>query len=258
MGPFTSLTWQRPAPGRRAGWLEIQEALTATVAVERQQWRGVPATADEAQGAMASSGKGQREAEDLHAGHKSPSRGRRAAAWRPDKVSGSPTGFPGRPAEAFRAGSDPALGCRCGARGPVAPPALHAGDGRRVRASPHDNRESNAMKSTRRNDPYKFANYMRKVFDILTDLDRWERRKMSVQRSCTNIGKCTDLRCRRRKRCQKLEWVTSNTEALRTRRAALQATWPTVKPTSNPSPDTRKGAPECALERVACACCAMD
>ena len=126
-----------------------------------------------------------------------------------------------------------------------------------MRASPHDNRESNAMKSTRRNDPYRFANYMRKVFDILTDLDRWERRKMSVQRSCTNIGKCADLRCRRRKRCQKLEWVTSNTEALRTRRAALQATWPTVKPTSNPSPDTRKGAPECALDRVACACCAM-
>jgi hypothetical protein len=135
---------------------------------------------------------------------------------------------------------------------------MGAGDGRRVRASPHDNRESNAMKSTRRNDPYKFANYMRKVFDILTDLDRWERRKMSVLRSCTNIGKCADLRCRRRKRCQKLEWVTSNMEALRKRRAALQATWPTVKPTFNPSPDTRKGAPECALERVACACCAMD
>ncbi len=97
------------------------------------------------------------------------------------------------------------------------------------------------MKSTRRNNPDGFGDFMKKVFKIFDDLDRWESRKTSVLRSCINIGKCADLRCRRRKRCQKLNWVTSKMEALRKRLAAMQASWPTVKPISNPSPEHKKG-----------------
>ena len=105
--------------------------LTATVAVAAPAMARRAATADEAHGRPRL--QGQTAAADLQRDTNRRHAGAARQPWGPAKVSGSPTGFPGRPAEAFRAGSDPALGCPCGARGPVAPPALHAGDGRRVR-----------------------------------------------------------------------------------------------------------------------------
>jgi hypothetical protein len=125
------------------------------------------------------------------------------------------------------------------------------------------------MTSTRFDDPDELDDleFLKKAADILFNLDQtyfgvppgskdgkprcviiaendlawWEGCRTAVLRACGNIGKCPDLRCRRRKCCQKLNWVTSNIEALHKRLAAMQATWSTVKPTSNPSPEHKKG-----------------
>jgi len=127
-GPSTCLTGQRPAPGRRADGSRSRRPDCDRC--RRGASNGAEAaTAEEAHGRRARKG---RRAADLQREPKAAARGRRKAAWRPAKVSGSPTGFPGRPAEAFRAGSDPALGCRRGARVPVAPPRGFPRDGRRV------------------------------------------------------------------------------------------------------------------------------
>jgi hypothetical protein len=124
-----SFTWQRPAPGRRVRMARDPGGSLRPLPPRRQQWRLCAVTALRAQGVnvrIRATGAGR----EAKASQRVTNR-RHAGALRqpgdPAKVSGSPTGFPGRPAEAFRAGSDPALGCPCGARVPVAPPAPRRG-----------------------------------------------------------------------------------------------------------------------------------
>ncbi len=74
------------------------------------------------------------------------------------------------------------------------------------------------------------------------DLAWWEERRTSVRRACSAIGKCADLRCRRRQRCQKLERVTLEVEASRARLAAWQAASPAaVRPPDPPPAGNKKG-----------------
>ena len=96
-----SFMWQRPAPGRRADGSRSRRPAV-TVAVEVPAMARSAATAEEAHGRKAADL--QRDTNRRHAG----------AARQPGdppRVSGSPTGFPGRPARGLP-GPDPAPGCR--------------------------------------------------------------------------------------------------------------------------------------------------
>jgi hypothetical protein len=90
MGPFTNLTWQRPAPGRRANGSRSRRPAV-TVAVEASAMARRAATAEEAHGRPSlQRADGSRR---FAAGHKSPPRGRRKAAWRPQGLR-EPDGVP--------------------------------------------------------------------------------------------------------------------------------------------------------------------
>ena len=104
MRPFTVLTWQRPAPGRRAEWLEIQEARWRPLPAKRQQWRGCRRPPSAAQGAIATSGNGrEREAKALP---RDTNRRTRVPQGNPGTVrsQGARTGLSGRLARVSRAG----------------------------------------------------------------------------------------------------------------------------------------------------------
>jgi hypothetical protein len=122
------------------------------------------------------------------------------------------------------------------------------------------------MQSTNDPDEFNDLEFLQKAADILFNLDQihfgvppgskdgkprcviiaehdlawWEGCRTSVLRTCDNIGKCADLRCRRRKRCHKLDWVTLQVEASRTRLASLQATWPTARRAPDPPQERNK------------------
>ena len=118
-----SFTWQRPAPGRRVRMARDPGGPLRPLPPRRPAME--PVCGNRPEGSRCERRcPGNRTRREAKASQRDKNRRHAGAARQPGdppRVSGSPTGFPGRPAEAFRAGSDPALGCRCGARGPVAP-----------------------------------------------------------------------------------------------------------------------------------------
>jgi len=71
----------------------------------------------------------------------------------------------------------------------------------------------------------------------------WEERRQLQIAKCADAAACTDLRCRRSKRCRALRWISSKAEAARLRLAAERAKWPAPDPEAAPPPgaDKKKG-----------------
>jgi len=77
-----------------------------------------------------------------------------------------------------------------------------------------------------------------------SDLAWWEELRAYRVRSCSDVGTCADLRCRRRKHCGKVDRLTLRVEQARARLAALQATWLARNPTPEPPGACEKGRTE--------------
>jgi hypothetical protein len=134
-GPIRRLTWQRPAPGRRANGSRSRRPAV-TVAVEASAM--ARAYSDRRRGTWPPSSKGQT-GRRFAAGHKSPSRGRRKAAPGPEQGLREPDGVPRMACRGLpgRFGPGPGLPTRHPRTRRT--PLMGAGDGRRVPAvqSPH-------------------------------------------------------------------------------------------------------------------------
>ncbi len=98
MGRSSHLTWQRPAPGRRAGWLEYPGGPVTTVAAEApaMAWSGDRPEGSRCERSDIRATGRQREAKASHRDTKSPHAGAARQPTGPGRVPGSPTGFPGR------------------------------------------------------------------------------------------------------------------------------------------------------------------
>ena len=124
-------SWQRAAPGRRAEWLEIQEARCNRF--RRSASNGAePATALAAQGAIARSGNWSQPEAKACTGTQIAARGCRKATQGPEQGLREPDGVPREAQPAPPGRVVPAQGCRRGTRVPVAPAGTSLRGGRRV------------------------------------------------------------------------------------------------------------------------------
>ena len=75
------------------------------------------------------------------------------------------------------------------------------------------------------------------------EASRWEERRQAQIVACADVATCSDRRCRRRKSCTALHWISAKAEAARRRLAVEQAKWPTPAPEHTPASraDKKKG-----------------